>query len=98
MRITGDLKIHKSDGVTRPAKSALVLEDGSLAVWDSIKKDSDGNNLPSAYDNPDIIVESEKWHRIEREGHHWKHKSPQALKERAKNRDDVDEDDLPDSL
>lgn len=85
MLITGELKVHKSDGVTREATRAEVLPDGSLAVWDANEGLEKG---------PDIIVRPDLWERIEREGHNWKHTSSAALEQRAKRRDDVDEDDI----
>lgn len=81
--MTGELKIHKSDGVTRVASKAEVLDDGSLAVWDD--KDND---------EPDIIVTSDYWQRIEKEGHSWRRSNYKQIMEEAKNRDDVDEDEL----
>jgi len=81
MKISGDVKVHKSDGVTRAVIAAKVLDDGSLAVWDS-DKDKE----------PDIIVTPDKWERVERDGHNWRQTSTKAIMEQARERDDVDED------
>jgi len=83
MKITGSVKIHKSDGVTREALGVKVMDNGSLAVWD--KKTSG---------EPDILVSEDKWERVERDGHSWRQTSSQAILEEARERDDVDADDV----
>jgi len=86
MQITGEIKVHKSDNLTRAASKVEVMGDGSLAVWD-------GNTT-----EPDIIVRPEHWERIEREGHYWRQASPEAIMDRAKERDDVDENEVADQI
>lgn len=107
MFLTDEIKVHKTDGVTRQCQAAKVLGDGSLAVWDNVPDDEYGFAIVSPGTGfqlvdrrtdeiiePDIVVGSDKWERVERDGHSWKQTSPAALKERAKRRDDVDEDEL----
>jgi hypothetical protein len=86
MKLTGNIKIHKSDGVTRQAKCVIVLDNGELAVWDKQKGE------------PDILVSEDKWERVEREGHSWRQSSYSNVMEEAKERDDVNEDLLEDNL
>lgn len=81
MRLTGSIKIHKSDGITRPARQVEILDNGCLAVWDDDKTKE-----------PDIVVQDDKWERVEREDSSWRHTSPQAIMKEAEERDDVDED------
>jgi len=97
MKITGELKVHKSDGVTRPARRAEVMKNGALAVWDEPRVDANKMELIK-WGEPDIIVSEEKWERIEREGHSWRHTSTKAVMEQARKRDDVDEDEVADML
>lgn len=76
--------IHKSDGVTRRANKVEILSHGSLAVWDSEDTDM----------GPDILVQGDKWERVERKGHNWRQSSAAAIMQEAKERDDVDEDEV----
>lgn len=109
--ITGEVTIHKADGVTRGADAVLVTTSNSLMVWDDVAesfvqaKFPDGGTDPILVDNrdnniiePDIIVKPGKWERIERDGHHWKRSTTQSLIERAEKRDDVDADKIKDSM
>jgi len=105
--LSGDLKIHKTDVQTRPAAAVSETSTGSLRVWDTLPNtwewkemggeavivDTSGRLL-----EPDIIAKSDTWERVERDGHGWKLTDPQTLHELAKQRDDVDEDELPDSI
>ena len=84
MDISGELKVHKSDGVTKSVSRAKVLNNGELAVWEY---ENDGE--------PDIIVSADMWERIERKGANWR-SNMNSLIERAKQRDDVDVDDIKD--
>lgn len=97
MKITGELKVHKSDGVTRPVRKARVMKNGALAVWDEPRVDANKLELIK-WGEPDIIVSEEKWERIERDGHHWRHTSSRAVMEEARKRDDVDEDEVAEML
>ena len=105
--LTGDLKIHKSDAGTRPAKAALVIGSGSLMVWDDVPLDRISIEYPGSSPTPiikdietghiiepDIVVDSTKWQRVEREGHSWMYASTNDLMQEAKERDDVDEDEF----
>lgn len=47
---------------------------------------------------PDVIATSEQYDRVEREGHSWKMHTAQGLKDLARRRDDVDEEELPDNI
>lgn len=107
MFITGEIKVHKNDGVTRHCKAAKVFGDGSLAVWDEAPDDEFGFAVVSPNTGfqlvdkrteeiiePDIMVQSNRWERIEREDHSWKQTSSAALRKRAERRDDVDEDQI----
>lgn len=107
MIMTGELKIHKADGVTRTADAVVENTTGSLMVWDDIasgfiKVDYPGGSAsPVIVDKrdsdliePDIIVKPDKWERVEREKHSWKQSSAKALVERAERRDDVDEEEV----
>lgn len=89
MYISGELKIHKSDGVTKAARKAKVLDNGELAVWEPNIDD-----LPNQHDgDPDIIVSADMWERVEREGSSWRDNIT-SLVEQAKERDDVDVEDI----
>jgi hypothetical protein len=83
-----EVVIHKSDGVTRRADKVQILSHGSLAVWDS-----HGDN-----EDPDILVQGDKWERVEREGHSWRQTTSKAVMEEARKRDDVDEDEVANML
>lgn len=87
MDIRGNIKIHKADGITKSVVRAKVIQDGCLAVWDEA---IDGD--------PDIIVQSDKWERIEREGHSWRRSHSSNIIEEAKERDDVDVDQVREML
>lgn len=89
--MTGNLKVHKKVE-TRRASAVEVLPNGELAVWDSIPDSQISYAVQQ--DEPDIIVDEDEWQRVEREGHNWKRTSPEAIKQRAKERDDVDEDEV----
>lgn len=107
MFITGEVEVHKADGVTRQAEAAKILDNGAIAVWDETPDDEYGFAVVSPGTGfqliderteeiiePDLVAQHDMWQRVEREGHSWKHTSPAALKERAKRRDDVDEDEI----
>jgi hypothetical protein len=79
-----EVVIHKSDGVTRRADKVKLLSHGSLAVWDS----------HGECEGPDILVQGDKWERVEREGHNWRQTSSKAIMEEARKRDDVDEEEV----
>lgn len=109
--ITGEVIIHKADGVTRGADAILVTSSNSLMVWDDIAesfvqaKFPDGGTEPILVDNrdnniiqPDIIVKPDKWERIERDGHHWKRSTTKSIFSRAEERDDVDADEVKDFM
>lgn len=109
MLMTGDLKIHKTDGKTRAADGVLETPRGSLLVWDELEKDftniSYPGNSPTPViidqrDNsaiePDILVDPDKWDRVERDKHSWKNSTAKGIMERAKRRDDVDEEEVED--
>lgn len=83
-----EVVIHKSDGVTRRAHKVKILSHGALAVWDS---HGEGGGA-------DILVQGDKWERVEREGHNWRQTSSKAIMEEARKRDDVDEEDIADIL
>lgn len=106
MKISGEIKIHKKIQ-TRVAAAVSLTENGDLLVWDYLPDDwSWKDNMVSVYVGdeyvdknweevePDIIASNEEWTRIERKNHHWESTSPQALRDRAKRRDDVDEDEI----
>lgn len=84
MDISGQLKVHKSDGVTKDVSRAKILNNGELAVWEY---DSDGE--------PDIIVSASMWKRIERNGANWRTNMKSVIKQ-AEERDDVDVDQIKD--
>jgi len=111
MFMTGDLTVHKADGVTRDAKAAKQDGQGNLAVWDKLPEDeyrfavvaqgADFQLVDMRTDKiiePDIMVQEDKWERVERDGHLWKQTFSQALKAKAKKRDDVDSDAVEDQL
>lgn len=88
----GNLKIHKSDGITRSADKVKILPDGAIAVWDNI--DTTG----FVESGPDVIASSDKWERVEREDHSWRRSSTSNIIQEAKDRDDVDADDVTDII
>lgn len=101
MFISGEIEVHKTDGVTRQCSAALILDDGSIAVWDILGTDDYRLIDEALVDHetgeviePDVIATADEWRRVEREGHSWKQTSTGALMERAKRRDDVDEEDI----
>jgi len=109
--ITGEVTIHKADGVTRDADAVLITSSNSLMLWDDIAesfvqaKFPDGGTDPILVDNrdsniiePDIIVKPGKWERIERDGHHWKRSTTNSIISRAEQRDDVDADKVKDFM
>lgn len=104
MLMTGDLKIHKTDAAVRHCEAVVRLEDGGLAVYDTLPANGweyRGNMLWTEMGDPiepHIIAQPDEYERVEVDGHHWKDTSPQALRDRAERRDDVDADELPDNL
>jgi len=109
MLLTGNLEVHKATGIVRPCDAVFKGEDGSLAVFDNIQEtdktvkfdsrlgtfvDSKGHTTVE----PSIIVGSDKWERVEREESYWNHTSTKAIKQKAKKRDDVSTEDIPDNL
>lgn len=102
--MTGSLKIHKTNARTRQCEAVIRLDDGGLAVYDTLPPvgweysdkmlwTEDGNPI-----TPHIIVQPDKYDRVETEDSTWNTHSPQALRERAKSRDDVNEDDIPEEI
>lgn len=83
--MTGNLEIHKSDGRTKSASAVAFSEPNFVAVWGN-SEDPFTNEV-----EPDIVVRKDKVERVEREGKSWKLKS---LSQRARERDDVDEDEI----
>jgi len=108
MLLTGDLVIHKTDNATRDCRAVVVLKDGSIAVWDSLPdndwawdtkaQDIVGNFGEKSRWEPDIIAGPDMYERVERKGHPWKFHTPAGLRQLAEERDDVDEDELPDRI
>lgn len=103
MLMTGRVEIHKSSGVVRHCEAVLKLDDGYLAVYDSLPathwKVQDGMLVDSKTGNiiePHIIASPDTYERIERENKYWKNTSPEAITQRAKERDDVDPSELGD--
>lgn len=109
--LTGKVTIHKSDGVTRDAEATAENPSGSLSVWDEIPFDfvkivyPDGSSTPLLVDKrtsriiePDIVVKADKWERVQREGNYWKRSSTTAVINKAKERDDVDEEQIKDVI
>lgn len=109
--LTGEITIHKSDGVTRDAEATAENTSGSLSVWDEIPFGfvkivyPDGSSTPLLIDErtsqiiePDIVVKDDKWERVQRKGKYWKRSSTSAVIERAKERDDVDEEQVKDAI
>lgn len=107
MILTGDIEIHKSDGVTRQASAVKITADSCLSLWDSIPDEDCKfayigessrihlvDEITQEVIEPDVVVKESKWERVERDGHSWKNTTPSALRERAKRRDDVDEDEI----
>jgi len=83
MKLTGSIKIHKSDGVTRPARKVVVMDNACLAICDN-----------EDCEEPDIVVPEDKWERVERDNTSWRQTSPEAIMREARERDDVDEDEV----
>lgn len=111
MFITGDVKVHKSDGVTRSAEAMKVDDGGQLAVYDDVPSDEFGfasispsgdyqlvDKRTGEVIEPDIIVGPDMYDRIERKMHSWNHTSPKAIKQRAEREDGVDVEDIKDQL
>lgn len=109
--ITGEVKIHKADGVTRQADAVVENLSGSLSVWDDLPQNfikmeyPEGSSDPVLLDKrdsniiePDILVKPDKWERVERQGHHWKRSSTSSIISRAKRRDGVDEEQIKDTM
>lgn len=104
--LSGDITVHKKV-VQRPCKAVLESESGSLSVWDSLPEEwewatignkmtlaeikDDGTRVPT---EPDVIASPGEWVRVEREGHYWDNTSADAVMEKARERDDVDEEDI----
>jgi len=83
-----EVAIHKSDGVTKHAAKVKIMDNGCLAVWDTLE----------TQEEPDIVVKEDKWERVEREGHSWRQTSTESVMEEARRRDDVDEDKVAEQL
>jgi len=111
MYMTGEIQIHKSDAVTRSAKAIRVYNDGTLAVWDTVPNDKYGfasiaHGVPiklvdmrtEEIIEPDVIVGSDKWERIERNNHSWKNTTINSMMQEAEKREDVDEDEVKDNM
>lgn len=108
MMTSGDVVVHQSRGVTRDCEAALVDDNGILSIWDVLPSDwkwIDAHGKTFPYDHneegviePDLIVSSDKWEYIEVDNHRWKMNTRESIIERAKERDDVDEDDIKDAL
>lgn len=111
MHLTGDITVHKSDNRTRSCDGVKVLNNGGLAVWDEIEVNefSFGASIPGEgfhliddrtkeVIEPDIVVGEEKWERIERDECSWKKHSTSNIMQRAKERDDVDEEKVKEQL
>jgi len=101
MLMTGRIEIHKTDGVVRHCEAVLKLDDGYLAVYDSLPATNwevqDGMLLDVKTGNiiePHILAPPEAYERVERENKYWKNTSPEAITQRAKERDDADESEL----
>lgn len=82
MQISGNVKVHKSDGMTKAVSKAEVLSNGSLAIWGTENIDGE----------PDIIVSEDMWERVEREDHSWRRSAKHSYIQEAKERDDIDEE------
>jgi len=102
----GDIVVH-GRVEQRKCKAARETQSGSIEIWDTVPHKSEwaniGNKIVLAeFDEygskniiePDVVASADEWTRIERKGHSFKHTSPQAIRERAKERDDVDEDNV----
>lgn len=95
----GSLQIHKSDATTRDCSAVIRLSDGGLAVYDTLPHDWNYRDeelwMPTGeFISPDIIVDPDRYNRVEKEDSTWNTHSPEALRKRAEERDDVDEDNL----
>lgn len=107
MILTGNLEVHKTDNLVRKAEAVKHMPDGAIAVWDTIPEDAeidyDNGHIRTGptYDGivqPDIIAGPDHYQRVERSGHSWSMTNMAALRKKAEEREDVDVDELPDSI